>query len=147
MPSECAALFHNHVDQVTKRLSFVLVITWASECSNSELVETFLEWGNNIFSLDQVLVSPTRANMNLPNYKDLFERQLAQVSGVFFCGGDQARIVSLFGEVEGLKESLLARYNSGVPFAGTSAGAALMSHTMITGVLLARSLKPYVTYT
>ncbi len=51
-------------------------------------------------------------------------------SGVFFTGGDQLRITSLIGGTA-LFHALSEAYRRGVVIAGTSAGASVMSSTMI----------------
>lgn len=57
---------------------------------------------------------------------------LARSTGVFFTGGDQARIMDVLADPE-LQAAVKARFAVGVPFGGTSAGAAVMSARMITG--------------
>ena len=57
---------------------------------------------------------------------------LARATGVFFTGGDQARIMDVLADPE-LLDALKARFAAGVVFGGTSAGAAVMSSWMITG--------------
>jgi len=57
--------------------------------------------------------------------------RLSRATGVFFTGGDQARVMDA-ADGETLA-ALRARYASGVVFGGTSAGTAIMSPTMITG--------------
>jgi cyanophycinase len=57
---------------------------------------------------------------------------LAKASGVFFTGGDQWRIAALLGGT--LVDTLLhSRIDDGLVLAGTSAGAAMMSSTMVLG--------------
>jgi len=57
---------------------------------------------------------------------------LARATGVFFTGGDQARIMDVLADPQ-LLAALKARFAAGVVFGGTSAGAAVMSTRMITG--------------
>jgi cyanophycinase len=57
---------------------------------------------------------------------------LARATGVFFTGGDQARIMDVLADAA-LLTALKARFAAGVAFGGTSAGAAVMSARMITG--------------
>ena len=57
---------------------------------------------------------------------------LASVSGVFFTGGDQLRITGMIGGTL-LGRTLQNLYENGVIIAGTSAGASVMSDTMIVG--------------
>jgi cyanophycinase len=62
---------------------------------------------------------------------DVLDR-LARATGVFFTGGDQARIMDVLGDPV-LLGAVVARHAAGVVFGGTSAGAAVMSRRMITG--------------
>jgi cyanophycinase len=57
---------------------------------------------------------------------------LARATGVFFTGGDQARIMDVLADPE-LLAAVKSRFSAGVVFGGTSAGAAVMSARMITG--------------
>jgi cyanophycinase len=68
----------------------------------------------------------SREQANDPDVID----KLRDLTGVFFTGGDQLRITTLIGGT--LLDSFLHQaYESGVVFAGTSAGASVMSETMI----------------
>jgi len=58
--------------------------------------------------------------------------RLARATGVFFTGGDQARIMDVLADGE-LLAAVQHRFAAGVVFGGTSAGAAVMSARMITG--------------
>jgi cyanophycinase len=55
---------------------------------------------------------------------------VAGASGIFFTGGDQLRITSLLGGTR-CDEALHDAYRAGAVIAGTSAGASVMSETMI----------------
>jgi cyanophycinase len=59
-------------------------------------------------------------------------KKLSTADGVFFTGGDQLNITSLLGGSP-LHEMIEERYREGVLIAGTSAGAAMMSGSMIIG--------------
>ena len=63
---------------------------------------------------------------------DSIVRQLDQVTGVWFGGGDQTRLAEV---LRGTKTAaaIRARYEAGAVVGGTSAGAAVMSTPMITG--------------
>jgi cyanophycinase len=61
-----------------------------------------------------------------------FLEELASATGVFFTGGDQARIMDVLADAE-LLAAVRRRHAAGVVFGGTSAGAAAMSLRMITG--------------
>ncbi|MEW6307469.1 MAG: cyanophycinase [Bacillota bacterium] len=58
------------------------------------------------------------------------EAALMGLSGVFFTGGDQLRITSIIGGTRA-DEALHRLYTAGAVIAGTSAGASVMSATMI----------------
>ena len=60
------------------------------------------------------------------------QRSIEESTGIFFTGGDQLRITSLLGGTP-VDHSLQRVYKDGVVIAGTSAGAAAMSSTMIIG--------------
>ncbi|MCT7951334.1 cyanophycinase [Ancylothrix sp. C2] len=53
-----------------------------------------------------------------------------QATGIFFTGGDQARITSLIKDTE-LDAAIHRRFNEGAVVGGTSAGAAMMPDVMI----------------
>jgi cyanophycinase len=55
---------------------------------------------------------------------------LSQATGVFFTGGDQLRVTNLLGGTPA-DQVLHRRHGDGMVLAGTSAGAAMMSSTMI----------------
>src|SRR6185295_9303378 len=58
--------------------------------------------------------------------------RITEAGGVFFTGGDQARIMDVLRD-EVLLRAFRARYRAGAVFGGTSAGTAIMSPRMITG--------------
>lgn len=57
-------------------------------------------------------------------------RSIAQATGIFFTGGDQARIIRSIKDTI-LEDALHKRYAEGAVIAGTSAGAAIMPERMI----------------
>jgi cyanophycinase len=59
-------------------------------------------------------------------------RQLDSVTGIWFAGGDQARLTRALGGTASLR-AMHRRYRDGAVVGGTSAGAAIMSDSMITG--------------
>ncbi|MGI6359321.1 MAG: cyanophycinase [Bacillota bacterium] len=60
----------------------------------------------------------------------MLARLVADATGVFFTGGDQLRITSVIGGTH-LYHQLHRAYQQGAVIAGTSAGASVMSSTMI----------------
>lgn len=59
-------------------------------------------------------------------------KRVADAQAVFFTGGDQLRLTATLGGT-GLDEALHAAHAAGLIIAGTSAGASMMSATMIVG--------------
>lgn len=59
-------------------------------------------------------------------------RQLDSITGIWFTGGDQTALVPVLIGTPVL-EAIKARYRAGAVVGGTSAGAAIMSDSMITG--------------
>lgn len=72
---------------------------------------------------------PTRQQSDDPRY---VEELLRGVTGIFFTGGKQRRIVQAHRGTL-LHRRMLAMYEEGAVIGGTSAGAAMMSDPMITG--------------
>ena len=58
--------------------------------------------------------------------------RLDSVTGIWFSGGDQARVTEALGGTPALR-AMQRRYREGAVVGGTSAGAAIMSDSMITG--------------
>ena len=59
-------------------------------------------------------------------------RRLDGVTGIWFNGGDQSRLTAVLAGTP-LLDAIRARYADGAVIAGTSAGAAVMSDSMLTG--------------
>jgi cyanophycinase len=57
---------------------------------------------------------------------------ISRATGVFFTGGDQLRITSILGGTKSY-QALHAAYHKGALIAGTSAGASVITSTMIVG--------------
>lgn len=68
----------------------------------------------------------TRSEAELPQIREA----LGDASGVFFTGGDQLRITSVLGGTT-FHRALWSWWQKGLVVAGTSAGASMMSRTMI----------------
>lgn len=73
-----------------------------------------------------VLNVNTRQDAGCSGARDL----LMQATGIFFTGGDQLRLTSILGGTQ-VDDALHAAYRKGAVIAGTSAGASVMSETMI----------------
>jgi len=106
----------------------ILVISWATE----EPKESFDYFREDLAALKPAVVEPAPPRPLTASGKAVFLGQLSRATGVFFTGGDQSRIMEVLRDAE-LIGALRARYQAGVVFGGTSAGAAIMSERMITG--------------
>lgn len=104
----------------------VLIIPWATKYPDYVLnIQKHLRpyMGANAF-----LVAP--AFPMTREKKARFLKQIEQATGVFFTGGDQARILRTI-EDKDIRSALAKKFRAGVPFAGTSAGTAIMSNIAI----------------
>ena len=63
---------------------------------------------------------------------DTSARRLDSATGIWFSGGDQALVTAALGGTP-VQRAMLRRYREGAVVGGTSAGAAIMSDSMITG--------------
>ena len=110
------------------RKARILVIPWAS----TEPAESFDSLREDFapYRPDRMELAPSPP-LGTEEKAEL-GRQIERATGVFFSGGDQARIMDALRDATVL-EALRARYTAGVVFGGTSAGTACMSSIMITG--------------
>jgi cyanophycinase len=106
----------------------ILVVSWATE----EPKESFDSFREDLAPFKPDVVEPAPPRPLTASGKTVFLGQLRRATGVFFTGGDQARIMEVLRDAE-LIGALRERYKAGVVFGGTSAGAAIMSERMITG--------------
>ncbi|MDA8228096.1 MAG: cyanophycinase [Desulfitobacterium hafniense] len=124
---ECKIL-RRFIHEAGGRDSIITVLTAATEYPvqvGAEYNELFLSLGAKSV---QVLDVSDRSHANADGLVQLLEKS----TGVFFTGGDQLRITGLIGGTR-LGRALHNLYQKGVIIAGTSAGASVMSDTMIVG--------------
>ncbi|MFL5812070.1 MAG: cyanophycinase [Bdellovibrionia bacterium] len=120
IPREAASQF---AEWAQGQQAKVLIIPWATKKTQEysgnikKAVEPFTK-------SDAFTIAPT-APLSAED-KAKFLKELEQATGVFFTGGDQARIAKVL-EDEEIKSALDKKYRSGTPFGGTSAGTAIMS--------------------
>jgi cyanophycinase len=106
----------------------ILVVLWATSEPKKNL-----EWIREELaplhpaSIEAAPIAPLK-----PGTRAQLLSRLAQATGVFFSGGDQARIMDVLKDGE-LLAAFRERFHAGVVFGGTSAGCAVMSSPMITG--------------
>jgi cyanophycinase len=106
----------------------VLVILWATSEPKSNL-----KWIREELSpLRPAVIEAAPLAPLKPKARAQVLAQLEQATGVFFSGGDQARVMDVLRDAE-LLAAFRSRFRAGVVFGGTSAGCAVMSSPMITG--------------
>jgi cyanophycinase len=105
------------------RVALIPMASEDAEEAGRELKEEFTGYGVDAFVFlvnHQQADDPARV------------RQLDSVTGIWFGGGDQLHLTDALGGTASLR-ALRARYQAGAVVGGTSAGAAIMSDSMITG--------------
>lgn len=141
MPADAGKRFFEWATDNDTHRREILVIPWASELPGQECLENFRKWGSNLFNDTNtctLTLAPSRKELVSDNslvYNATlarFRKQLDSATAVFFTGGDQVCICAVLDAFD-LRKVFHEKYNNGVPFAGTSAGAAMMSEVMITG--------------
>lgn len=114
------------VDMIGGTEARLIILTTATEKPEevgNEYRGVFERLGiNNI----DVLNINSRDDANNEHYAE----RVLNSTGIFFTGGDQLRITSILGGTK-VYASLMEAYHRGVAIAGTSAGASVMSNTMI----------------
>lgn len=110
------------------RAGKILVIPWAT--SEPESSFEYLRKDFAALGLESIVLAPV-APLTAEK-KSAFLSQLNDATGVFFTGGDQVKTMEVLKD-ESLVHALKERYEKGIVFGGTSAGAAIMSTQMITG--------------
>lgn len=107
------------------RMVVMTVATDEPEASAAEYKEVFKRLG-----VDDVQAIDVSQRKDV--HSEAAIKLLEQATGVFFTGGDQLHIPSLLGGTR-MHDLLHQRYAEGLVLAGTSAGAAMMSNSMIIG--------------
>lgn len=114
------------IDQVNRRGEKIILITTATKAPEEvgrEYLKIFKHLGGlelDVLNINSRLDANQRSVIN----------SLRQADGIFFSGGDQLRITSTIGGTLA-SEAIYDAYEDGAVIAGTSAGAAIMSETMI----------------
>ena len=105
------------------RIAVIPTASGAPERSGQGKVDELREYGAQAFSLHL-----DRAQAESDSAALLLEG----VTGVWFTGGDQTRLPPVLAGTRVL-DAIRARYSEGAVIGGTSAGAAIMSDSMLTG--------------
>ena len=104
-----------------------IVIMTAATSLPGEVGDNYIRVFERLGAEDvRVLDTQTPEDANNPEYLEAIE----QASGIFFTGGDQARIISCLNDTK-LDAAMHKRYSEGIIIGGTSAGAAMMPDMMI----------------
>lgn len=106
----------------------VLLVPWATE--DPDYVREIQVQLNQYSGPSAITIAPTYPMTSAK--KALFLAELSQATGVFFAGGDQARILEIITDNE-IRSAIARKFESGTPVAGTSAGTAIMSRIAIIG--------------
>jgi cyanophycinase len=105
------------------RIAVVPMASEEAEASGADLVKELDSLGADAF-----VFLITRAQADAPESV----KRLNAATGVWFGGGDQKRLTAVLGGTASLR-AIHQRYEAGAVLGGTSAGAAIMSDSMITG--------------
>lgn len=125
--NECTIL-KKVVELSGKRESKITIITAASQ-DPVELGHTYIKVFKKL-GVEDVVALDISSRLEAQR-QDITDRILNS-TGIFFTGGDQLRITSILGGSR-VYHALHSVYKRGVLIAGTSAGASVMSDTMIVG--------------
>ncbi|MED4583583.1 cyanophycinase [Brevibacillus choshinensis] len=120
----------------------------ASMSSSKEMKKDFEDYG---VPADQVrIIEITESNYEQKVNDEGVVSEISECTAFFFVGGDQARITKAFYNRDGSNTKALDAvwevYQNGGMVAGTSAGAAIMSKTMIQNATSLEALQLGVTY-
>ncbi len=104
----------------------IVVMTVATEMPR-EVGENYIRVFERLGAEDiRIVDTVQREDASSSTYLEAVEK----ATGVFFTGGDQARITSILKDTE-IDAAIHKRYQEGIIVAGTSAGAAMMPDVMI----------------
>jgi cyanophycinase len=104
----------------------LLIATLASEVA----LEQWQEYRQVFHKLGVKKIEHLDVETRAETAEDQRAAQIKHAAAIFFTGGDQLRITSSFGGSR-LCELMRERHAKGLPIAGTSAGASVMSGTML----------------
>jgi cyanophycinase len=125
--NECKILkyFYQEAGERDARICIITAASNAAEQAGKIYDELFRKFGCPDVEIINIL---KRDDANTRNNVD----KIIRSSGIFFTGGDQLRITAMLGGTE-LGKALQHLYEQKTIIAGTSAGASVMSDTMIIG--------------
>ncbi|MEG4941516.1 cyanophycinase [Microcoleus sp. F4-D5] len=104
-----------------------IVVMTAATSLPGEVGDNYIRVFERLGAEDVRVVDTQRPeDANNPDYLEAIE----QATGIFFTGGDQARIINCLKDTK-LDAAMHKRYSEGIIIGGTSAGAAMMPDMMI----------------
>lgn len=135
-----AVVWEKLVDQAGGKNSKIAIIPAASGNPDSAadfVVQTLKRYGAHAFIVPlsaKYEAKDGQKKISKINQDPLWIKQIEQANGVYFTGGDQAKItralVNEDGKSSAMLDAIWSLYQRGGVIAGTSAGAAIMSSTM-----------------
>ncbi len=125
--NECKILkhFYNVAGERNSRICVITAASNSAEEAGNVYKDLFANFGCSDLEIINIF---TREDANITFNVD----KIIRSSGIFFTGGDQLRITAMIGGTA-LGKALQHVYERKVIIAGTSAGASVMSDTMIIG--------------
>lgn len=146
-----AAIYNSIIDLSGGKSKAIIGIFPTASQSMSSSVTMKKELEDYGVPADQVrIIEITKDNYKDKVNNDEIVKQIEECTGLFFVGGDQLRITRAFYNEDGSNTKALDAvwgvYNKGGLISGTSAGAAIMSKTMIQNVTSLEALQNGVTY-
>ena len=122
-PKELVQAFVDLAGGTHARIAVVPTATEESAEAGKEKVDDLRGYGAQAFVID---VSRAEAQ------SDSIVKLIGTATGIWFGGGDQVKLADSLVGTAALR-AMLARYEAGAVVGGTSAGAAVLSDSMITG--------------
>ena len=122
-PKELVQAFVDLAGGTRARIAVVPTATEESAEAGKEKVDELRGYGAQAFVID---VSRAEAQ------SDSIVKLIGTATGIWFGGGDQVKLADSLVGTAALR-AMLARYEAGAVVGGTSAGAAVLSDSMITG--------------
>ncbi|CAM3476799.1 cyanophycinase [Brevibacillus invocatus] len=149
--SDNAELYNRMIELAGGKDDAVIGIFPTASGSMSSSHEMKKDFGDYGVPADQVrIIEITEKNYADKVNNDEVVAQISECTAFFFVGGDQARITKAFYNPDGSNTKALDAvwevYKDGGLVAGTSAGAAIMSNTMIQNATSLEALQLGVTY-
>ena len=108
----------------------VMVISWASKAYPAESYDAIR---TQLLAAGAHATIPSFLPPTTPDEVKTFLKEYAKADATSFSGGDQTRLVKPFHDFSELLAALEKHFQAGEPVEGSSAGAAAMAVTMITG--------------